>query len=154
MPVNVAAQLSTIIFTFPLVVFNSLSSVKSSSQTDQTWQHNNRGDFFVLFETYGLPFLFTIFMKVVSNSLLRRLGDDSKPPAWTQGSCSGLSSYLFSSDILSSLCSVLCLQPVSWLPVHSLKCRNGTVQLRRSEPYWRVRQDINKADQTRSRQRD
>lgn len=120
--VNPPAQLLTIIFIFPLVVFNSLPSVKSSSQTDRTRQHNNTKEFLVLFGAYGLPSLFTIFMKVVSNSLLRRQGATPNPQPVRRDTYAAwdFRSYLFPSDIISLLCSVPCLQPVSWLPVHSL----------------------------------
>lgn len=81
--VNLPAQLSTSLY-FPLVVFNSPSRVKSSSQISQTRQHNKRKEFFILFGAYGLPFRFKVFMKVLYNSLLRRRGY-SKPPAWDIG---------------------------------------------------------------------
>lgn len=105
MPVNLPARLSTVIFAFPLVVLNSPSAVKSSSQSDQTWQPNNRKEFFILFGAHGLPSRFTVFMKVVSNSLLRRWGATPDPQparreaAWDSGP------IYFS----------LCLQPVSCL---------------------------------------
>lgn len=62
-PVNLPAPLPTVTSASPSLLHNLLCSVKSSSQTDQARQHDNRKDFFILFGVHGLPSLFTVFIK-------------------------------------------------------------------------------------------
>lgn len=107
----------------PLVVFNSLSSMRlrlRQSRHDNTATQRS--------SSYCLDYTGCHLSShsVVSNSLLWRSGGCSNPPACTHRSCLGHWSYLFSSDILSLLYSVPCLQPVSWLSVSSPKHLNGT----------------------------
>lgn len=120
MSVNLPAQLSITIFVFPLVVFNSLSEIIISDRTNMTTQQL-KGVLHIVKEHTGCHFSLQSSWK---------FSVTVETSHCMQGSCLGHWSYLFPSDILSSLCSALCLQPVSWLPVHSLKILNGTAQFR------------------------
>lgn len=110
----------------PLLSSDSLSAVNSSRQTQRTRQDDNRADLFMTSAS--------ICAAMPLNDLLQKspLTVYYRPPARTVtvGSCLRHWSYLFPSDIPSSLCRALRLQPVSWLPVHSLKSLNGTALLR------------------------
>lgn len=101
-PVNLPAPLPTVTSASPSLLHNLPCSVKSSSQTDQAWQHDNRKDFFILFGVHGLPSLFTVSIKkkkVGSRSPLRRRGS-LQTPACTQGKLLGTSLLFISLTFL------------------------------------------------------
>lgn len=110
----------SIFFVSPCAV-TPFSEVITSGRLNMTGQHNNRGEFYISFGEYGLPFLLTIFMKVHSISLLLRRGY-SKPlrlRAWDIDPI-----YFPLTFFLHYV--VCCASSLSPLPVHSFKSLNGT----------------------------
>ena len=138
--------------------------MKSSSWIDQTWQHNNRKEFFILFTSiWAAISLYNLHGSCLWQSITETGATPNPQPA-RGGIGLGRWSCLFPSDILSSLCSVLCASSQSAGSLSTL------LSLQAGQRYWAVfgkkkkkkhnwdltkeRDDINKADQTWSRQRD
>lgn len=128
------------------------------TEHEQTTQQQKRVLYTVSFAETRLPFLFIIFKKLHSITVYYWNRDTPNPSVCMRGSCLGHWSYLFPSDILSSLCSVLCLQPQpAPCPLSKISKWDSTIEKIWKKmllwPNWREGQDINKANQNWSHQK-
>lgn len=99
-PVNLPAPLPTVTAASPSLLHNLLCSVKSSSQTDQAWQHDNRRLLHIVWSTWAAISLYSPHKKKVgSHSPLQRRGS-LQTPACTRGKLLGTSLLFISLTFL------------------------------------------------------
>lgn len=106
--------------------------MKSSSWIDETWQHNNRKEFFILFTSiWAAISLYNLHGSCLWQSITETGATPNPQPA-RGGIGLGRWLCLFPSDILSSLCSVLCASSQSAGSLSTL------LSLQAGQHYWAV----------------